>query len=239
MDTSTAAVRTYFGKLGLDTAVADIYLSLYSSGPQYISQLARTSKVERTRIYRLIDQLMESNLIELEAGQGARGVIKAAPITNLRILIDQRHEALKNLQDELDLIEQTLARNTLSNPAIRVQTHVGHQGLQNLLWSVLSTAQTNKSPLVVHSNFPPFQQLESALGQGVAVQWRQEFKELVETELVQHTPIRTEADLPAWFMLYNAVTVFFEWRAGTFFGTEIHNKSIADTYRQLVQQYTT
>jgi sugar-specific transcriptional regulator TrmB len=61
------AVQTYFAKLGLEKEVADIYLSLYSNGPQNITELSRTSGVERTRIYRLIDTLLSSNLIEVES----------------------------------------------------------------------------------------------------------------------------------------------------------------------------
>src|SRR6185437_1627393 len=110
MSPDTNAVRTYFAKLGLDREIADIYLSLHAHGPQTISELSRTAHVERTRIYRLIDKLLASNLIEVESHY-KRGVIKAAPIANLNILISQKEQELKGLQDELGLIEQVLARN--------------------------------------------------------------------------------------------------------------------------------
>jgi sugar-specific transcriptional regulator TrmB len=80
----TIAVRTYFAKLGLDAEIADMYLALHTHGPQTISELSRTSRVERTRIYRLIDRLLTSNLIEVETHY-KRGIIKAAPIANLHI----------------------------------------------------------------------------------------------------------------------------------------------------------
>ena len=74
MDTPRQAIRNYFSKLGLEAEVADIYLALHAHGPQNISTLSRNARVERTRIYRLIDRLLESNLIELESS-GRRGVI--------------------------------------------------------------------------------------------------------------------------------------------------------------------
>lgn len=133
----TAIIRKYFVKLGLAPEIADIYLSLYSDGPQSISALSRNSGVERTRIYRLIDQLLQSNLVETETRQ--RGaVIKAAPISNLQTLIDRRTEELKNLGDELDMMERLLARNSLSNPALRVQTYRGQQGVRQMLNNELS-----------------------------------------------------------------------------------------------------
>jgi sugar-specific transcriptional regulator TrmB len=66
MPDDTAVLRTYFRKLGLEPEVADLYLALHAYGPQTISELSRHSKVERTRIYRLIDVLLEANLIEVE-----------------------------------------------------------------------------------------------------------------------------------------------------------------------------
>jgi hypothetical protein len=132
MLTDVSAVRTYFAKLGLDQEVADIYLALYSHGPQHIAALSRLSGVERTRIYRLIDTLLESNLIELDSNQ-TRGIIKAAPISNLRILINQRTEELKNLTDELELMEQVLARNSLSYGHTRMQMFPGTEGLRQMI----------------------------------------------------------------------------------------------------------
>jgi len=132
MLTDVSAVRTYFAKLGLDQEVADIYLALYSHGPQHIAALSRLSGVERTRIYRLIDTLLESNLIEVDSSQ-TRGIIKAAPISNLRILINQRAEELKNLTDELELMEQVLSRNSLSHGHTRLQMFPGAEGLRQMM----------------------------------------------------------------------------------------------------------
>ncbi|MEK7153681.1 MAG: helix-turn-helix domain-containing protein, partial [Patescibacteria group bacterium] len=108
MLTDDLAIRTYFGKLGLEPEIADIYLALHANGSQTISELSRTSGVERTRIYRLLDKLMDTNLIEVESHY-KRGIIKPAPIANLNILISKREQELKSLQDELELIEQVLA----------------------------------------------------------------------------------------------------------------------------------
>jgi sugar-specific transcriptional regulator TrmB len=134
MDAS--AVRVYFAKLGLEQEVADIYMALYAHGPQHIAALSRLSGVERTRIYRLIDTLLESNLIEVDSSH-TRGIIKAAPISNLRILINQRNEELKNLTDELELLEQVMARNSLSYGHTRVQFFPGAEGLRQILLHAL------------------------------------------------------------------------------------------------------
>lgn len=136
MSTDVAAIRTYFAKLGLEAEIADIYLALHTFGPQTISQLSRNARVERTRIYRLIDQLMDSHLIEVES-HNTRGILKAAPIANLHILITQKEQNLKSLQDELGLIEQVLARNSLSSPAARVQLYEGPEAAKLIRHNML------------------------------------------------------------------------------------------------------
>lgn len=130
------AIRTYFAKLGLEPEIADIYLALHAHGPQTISELSRNSRVERTRIYRLIDKLLESNLIEVETHY-KRGIVKAAPIANLHILINEKEQELKSLQDELGLIEQVLGRNSLSSPVTRVQFYQGREGIRQMFWNEL------------------------------------------------------------------------------------------------------
>jgi sugar-specific transcriptional regulator TrmB len=141
MLTDTTAIRSYFKKLGFEPEIADIYLALHAHGPQTISELSRNARVERTRIYRLIDKLLESNLIEVET-RYKRGLMRAAPIANLHILISQKEQELKGLQDELELIEQVLARNSLSNPATRVQFYQGPAGIRQMQWNLFRAKRT-------------------------------------------------------------------------------------------------
>ena len=151
MTPDKVALRTYFAKLGLEAEIADVYLSLYAQGPQTISELSRSSQVERTRIYRLIDQLMASGLIEVETRLG-RALLKPAPISNLRILISRREQELQSLQDELQMVEQALGRNSLSSPAARVQFYQGIQGIRQMLWN--QTQARSEVCAIVHEAAP-------------------------------------------------------------------------------------
>lgn len=254
MDSSQLAIRTYFGKLGLEAELADIYLSLHSHGPQTISALARSSKVERTRIYRLIDRLMDSNLIEVETHH-KRGIIKAAPITNLRILINQREAELKNLQDELSLIEQTLARNTLSNPDSRIQFYRGPEGVRQMLWNELNAA----SEILAYSN----RILEEATGKTFMDRWTDQFKArelrcrlLVNDEFVKSwhsgkksgiatgrkvagTDYAVTPDsifrLHHVCHMYDNVVAYYHWKDNETYGIEMYNDEIAGSQRQFFE----
>jgi len=250
MVTDIEAIRTYFAKLGLEPEVADIYLALYSYGPQTISELSRNSKVERTRIYRLIDHLMASNLIEVESHY-KRGIIKAAPIANLRILINEKEQELKSLQDDLELIEQALARNSLSTPSTRVQFYRGTEGIRQLTWNKLRA----NGGLIGCA----YRITDDAAGNNFMYKWAREFearglhkKLLINDDYVASWNARKPQGKrigghvynyidPSVFKItnicdvYNDVTTFFQRKDNEIFGIEIYNQDIADMHRQFFQ----
>lgn len=255
MLTDIAAIRTYFTKLGLEPEIADIYLALHAQGPQTISELSRSSRIERTRIYRLIDKLLESNLIEVETHY-KRGIIKAAPITNLHILISEKEQELKSLQDELGLIEKVLARNSLSSPATRVQFYQGREGIRQMLWNELSA----KGEIVGYN----YRILEEGTGKRFMERWTEEFeRRKLQCRLITSDDFATSWDegqettgegtgqrvagiayhciSPKDFQIthscdvYDNVVAYYQWKDDQLFGIEIYNQDIADAQRQFFE----
>lgn len=252
MAIDTAVIRTYFSKLGLDSEIADIYLALHSYGPQTISELSRTAKVERTRIYRLIDQLMSSNLIEVESHY-KRGIIKAAPIANLNILISQREQELKSLQDELGLIEQVLARNSLSSPATRVQFYQGPEGAKQMFWNETKSKTQICGILYenmqVKTNSRFFERWvkkcneEDLHFRGIFgdafIKSQQDWYLAHNNERLKHWDSRQidNETMPITHstIVYDDVVAYYNWKDGEVFGIEIYNKDIAATQRHLFE----
>lgn len=248
MLTDVAAVRTYFGKLGLAPEIADLYLSLHANGPQSISALSRSSGVERTRIYRLIDALLASSLVEVE-NHNKRGIIKAAPIANLRILISQKEQDIKSLQDELELIEQVLARNSLSNPTTRVQFYRGPEGIRQMQWNLLRA----KSEIASIMHEP----MHSITGETFYKRWVEQweagdnscriildahFHSISDPWHAKHHTRRPKnhqtrelapSVMPITFAMdiYDKVVTFYNWHDGEVFGIEMYNQHIADAQR--------
>lgn len=248
MFTDIAAIRTYFSKLGFEPEIADLYLALHAHGPQTISELSRNSKVERTRIYRLIDRLMEANLIEVES-RYKRGVIRAAPIANLHILISEKEQELKSLQDELGLIEQVLARNSLSSPATRVQFYQGPEGIRQMQWNLFRA----KKDIHTIMHRPMHDVTGSAFFKRWAERWNNGdwschillddhflrlsdkwHKENPGNKVKDHFsktidplifPISFEVDI------YDDVVAYYNWHDNEVFGIEIYNKDIANAQR--------
>lgn len=252
MDSAKASIRTYFAKLGLEHEIADLYLALHIHGPQSISELSRNSGVERTRIYRLIDQLMESSLIEVET-QYKRGIIKAAPIANLHILISQKEQELKSLQDELGLIEQTLARNSLSSPASRVQFYQGAEGVKQMFWN--QTRSKTEMLSLLHENMQIktkgkfFERwVEKCNEQNLRS--RSIFGESFIDSQNEWYANNSNKRMKNWegrfiskdtfaithgMVIYDNVVAYYNWQDGEIFGVEIYNQEVADTQRQFFE----
>ena len=252
MTSDISAVRTYFEKLGLEPEIADIYVALHANGPQTISELSRTSRVERTRIYRLIDKLLETNLVELESHY-KRGVIKAAPIANINILISQREQELKSLQDELGLIEQVLARNSLSSPSTRVQFYHGTAGVKQMYWN--ETKAKSEILALLHENMQV--KTDSRFFERWVAQCNE--KGLAFRGIISDTFIESQASwytghsnekLKNWqaryvapnvfaiahgTIMYDDVVGYFNWKDDEIFGIEIYNPEIAKTQRQFFE----
>ena len=244
----TEAVRSYFAKLDLEPEIADIYLALHSYGPQTISDLSRNARVERTRIYRLIDRLLASNLIEVESHY-KRGIIKAAPIANLHILINEKEQELKSLRDGLGLIEQVLARNSLSSPATSVQFYHGPEGIRQMQWNLFRSK--GEILTIMHR---PMQTITTA---AFFARWAERWNESGLTDrLICDQTFLSESN--AWHLahpehgvkdhtlrkldpsvmllafgedIYNDTVAFYNWHEGEVFGVELHNADIAAAQR--------
>jgi sugar-specific transcriptional regulator TrmB len=180
---------------------------------------------------------MESNLIELESA-GRRGVIKAAPIANLRILINQREEELRNLHDELGLIEQTLARNSLSNPAVHIQALHGPDGIRQMLNNRLEA----QSELLCCSDGS----VEAFAGKEFMDAWAADFavKKLSGRMLSDNTDgkvLDSKAISPDIYRITHAWDVYddtvatYHWRDSEAYGVMIQNKEIAESQRQFFE----
>lgn len=250
--TDEARIRNYIQTLGLESAIADLYLALYQYGPQTISELARTSRVERTLIYRLLKNLKASALIEVEV-RYKRAIYKAAPITNLRLLVSEKDQELQHLQAELPLVERAFSQQTLASPTTRVQFYEGASGVKQVFWNetkahteVLSILHKNMQTDTREAFFERWVRrcneqglhFRGLVSDGYANSQRLWYSSHQNERLAhweaRYVPPEVFA-MTHGTVIYNDVVYFQDWKDHETFGIEIYNQQVADTQRQLFE----
>lgn len=246
------AVREYFAKLNFEPEIADVYMTLHKYGAQTISEVARNSGVERTRLYRMMDVLTGSGLVEVEV-QYKRSILRAAPISNLQILISEKEQELRELHAELKTLESTLTIQQMHSATTRVQFYQGAEGIKQMMWNetkaegeVLAVlfenmqSATNASFFerwvrtcnqngttsrgIVGDNFIASQQKWYAKNTNERLaKWQSRY---VSEDVF---PIRHST------IVYDNVTAHYNWKGDQVFGVEIINDEIAGSQRQFFE----
>lgn len=249
MSQDTEVLRAYFAKLQLEPEIADLYLALHAYGAQTISDLARNSGIERTRIYRILDNMTKANLIEIETHY-KRSIIRPAPISNLQILLSKKEEELRELQKDLTAVQNTLHQQHLRSPGTSVKFYKGIEGLKQMYWNQTKGAKTNYSILYENSqgrtNSAFFERwvrecnrrdlvFQSIVGDHfieTQKQWyaRKDNERLNRFESRYVTDDIFKIDHSA--VMYDDVVAYFNWHDGNVFGVEVHNPEIAHAQRQ-------
>jgi sugar-specific transcriptional regulator TrmB len=252
MSGATQAIRAYFFKLGLSSEIADIYLALNAHGPQTISELARNSAVERTRIYRLMDEMTTNHLIEVEM-RYKRSIISAAPISNLQILLTKKEQELQELHGELRGLQQVLADQSLHSPATKIQAYHGVDGLKQMLWNQtrcetenLSILYENMQAMTNLSFFERWVKVTDAKGMKARsiigdnfVRSQQGWYKKHDNKRMSNWQGRYIPDgvfpITHSTIIHNDVTSYYNWKDGEIFGIEIYNQQIASAQRQFFE----
>lgn len=252
MFSDTQAVRAYFFKLGLVSEIADIYLALHAYGPQSISELSRHSGVERTRIYRLVDDMTASNLIEVEV-QYKKSIFRAAPIENLQILITKKEQEIQELHAGLPHLQEFLHDTASNTHATRIQYYKGVEGLKQMYWNQTKSTTENLSILYenmqIRTNLAFFERWARACNEnGITfrgiindnfIKTQQDWYGQHSNERLAHWQSRFMPDsvflITHSVVIYDDVTSYYNWKDGEIFGVEMHNQQIADSQRQFFE----
>lgn len=240
--------HAYITKLGLSTEIADIYVALYEHGPQSISALSRHAGVERTRIYRLLDELKSSGLVEIEV-HNKYSILRAAPIMNSQIIISKKEEELGVLEAELETLHRALDGRSLNSATTRVQFYEGIEGIKQMSWNQTKAESENLAIL--------YETLQLGTAKGFFERWVRAFnaagvrsRSIVGNHFIEglrnwrntqhterlntwHARYVPEKVFPIThsMIIYDDVVAYYNWKNDAVFGVEIINQEIADAQR--------
>ena len=122
--------------LGLSRDEAKLYLELLR-GPNTHLRLAQATGINRTKIYRLADDLEKRSLITRRTDDRGTFLVAADPSTLEITLVDQE-EKLKGQRQAFDLLMPVLAPlKRGERSAFIIQTYEGQEGFKQMLWHEL------------------------------------------------------------------------------------------------------
>ncbi len=123
---------------GLRASEALVYVLLLKQGPQTVLAISRFLSLDRSKVYRVIEQLRQRKLIEhSQAGWGKK--IKAAPAENLALLVQAEVEQAQAKQENIASIISELQANSFGASAgFEIKNYVGKDGLRQMFWNQLA-----------------------------------------------------------------------------------------------------
>jgi hypothetical protein len=245
---TTIALLTQFG---VTEPEATIYLEILSGRGDTALALARSVKLARTKVYRLLDNLIAKGLVITRLGErGTR--FSALPPNQLEILLSDREHELARLRQTLPTLESQLVE--ISNlkqdsKAPQVLYYHGIEGLKQVTYNSLRA----KGELLSYE----LETMNSFLSRGWAEDFRKKFvankihiRTMVNsTKMAGWTDV-TEMVKNYWEMrhvslvgkpfqfeilIYNDVYCMYRYTGEDIFCVEIHSAELADMQRQLFE----
>ncbi len=127
-------------KLGLTPDECKVYLALLDK-PQSHLALARITGVNRTKVYRIADELIKRGLIAAEQDDTGKRLAANSP-SNLEIALTTAEEKLKNQRQLLDAVLPELQAiytqtDGTESSNFTVNTYEGVDGFKQMLWNEL------------------------------------------------------------------------------------------------------
>jgi sugar-specific transcriptional regulator TrmB len=129
-------MREYLSSLGVPAEAAEIYIVLKTEGQMGLSELSRRSGIERTKLYRIIDELKKTHLFEVEV-INKRKLFSAASLNNLKILIQQKIDQADVLSDKFNLVRNLFEDRELQAGSTGVRVYSGAEGIRQVQWNQL------------------------------------------------------------------------------------------------------
>jgi len=246
-------LEDYFVKLGLESDAATLYMALQAHGPQTISELARSSGIERIRIYRMLDDLQAAGVVEIES-RYKRSIIHAASFSSLQVLLVKREQELQDLQQEYSQLSMQFSGREMHSRATRVQFYEGMDGIKQMLWGQ-TTAKSRENISILYDNmqnktnatfFERWAQRCNERGlrfRGIVgdhfLKTQEAWYKTHTNERLAHWEARqipeTILKLEYSTVVYDDTILQYNWNSDLIFGIEIQNAPMARMYRQLFE----
>lgn len=246
-------IRKYLTAYGLSNDEAKVYLTLLEKPLSHL-EIARKTGINRTKVYRIADDLEKISLVKSEQMDSGK-LLSAAEPRNLEVDLVTKEEELRSKRVILKELMPTLSEmfnSSDSEAKFSVSTYEGVAGMKQMLWNELKT----KGEILVFGS-GVLEDLVNSKRWAEAHRQKTLDVDYTIRELNNHgkKPIKFTKNndfynnfkrkfiredilnLEQQIVVYNDTVGFYHWRDDQKVGTEIHNKALANTFRQIFEMY--
>lgn len=249
---SIDGIIKFLSNLGLDVDQSKIYLTLLDYPGITILQLSRESRISRTNVYRLVDDLKSIGLVE-EIQRDSKKLLYPVGTHKLELIVKEQESKSEFLRKILpELTSLITSSESITQPGTKIQVYKGVEGIKQMVWNTL---RTNKECVGF-----TFRSLKEIVGENFEKEWREEYikRKLIFRDLVSDSYLaslagdntaleefkshfrtryipKTVLDINHQVDIYNDVVAFYLWYDTEIFGVEIYNRRISDMQKQLFE----
>jgi len=241
-------LNSYLRKLGMTSEMAMVYLELVGQGEGTPLSISRHTGINRTKVYRLLEEMEDKKLITQEVGDNTTRV-SPAPVEQLQEILRSKQtrvaELTQNWGEATLLLDQMSAEQRSET---KVKFYHGKAGIEQMVWNVLKT----KGEIVGYT----FRDLSHFVGDKFMNDFVAEFKrrnlamrDIHGDEYLSHQPVdnawgknmssrylpKSILSIPHQMDIYDGVVSFYSWNEGEVWGTEIYNEKVATMQKQLFE----
>lgn len=248
-DSFSSEILPSLTEYGLSTEEAQIYLFLLENRSKSALEISRELKLSRTKVYRILDRLLEKKLAVKELQTAGLHFLAESP-EQLEFLLKKQAERLESLEHKHGSLMQELkalgGKYRSSNSEVRYYT--GLDGLKQVTQNSLAA----KKQLLIY-------ELDQDMSKFVDYEFAESMRrELVKrkittfqltnlTEILPYTEVTSliqdfwkvrhvsekEFQIKFEVLIYNHVYALYTYERGEAFCVEIHNPYLAEMQRQL------
>lgn len=242
-------ITNYILELGFSEEAGALYGILVAKGPLTILEASRATGIERTALYRLIDDLTARGLIEEVLEHKSRR-LQAVSTDKIKNLLEREQLRVQRLEHEFEGFEK-LIQSMPHNNSTQVRYYRGIAGIKQILWNetkakgnLIGYTYRNLQEVVGHKYFESYAR---ELEKNLVVSRDLRCDSFLESS---DSPsfVRRHIDKSVWRYLpdevmhlthnldvYNGVVAMYYWQNDDVFGIEIQNQLIADMQRSIFE----
>lgn len=247
-------IGNYLQLVGYKPEETALFVSLLKKGPMTILQLSRETGVERTKIYTIVENLVQDGLLD-EQLDYKKKYVRACDVSKVELILKDKIDALQSLTTNFNsfISKVNLLGGSVSTTGVKF--YRGVDGIKQQLWNGLSANGEIRSY--------SYRDFIEIVGYRFFDSWAIEFerrklrnldlrsdeflssaRELLKTakmhpfkgDIVRYIP-SSVLNIQLAVDMYNDTISLYNWNKGEIFGVEIVNKQFAELQKEIYMNY--